>query len=218
MGVAANLEDALEAAVRRFDGPSPVTPQVHHHRSAAAPAGRARMQLAIAVVEEEGGRAEDALDVAAAVEVLYDAILVHDMAEGGSWSAFGLAHGINAGDALSALAYLQLLGSSARRPPERTVEMTRALQQANFALCGAQAETGNVPADALFSAACELGALACGASAERAQAYARLGRTCAGALQMTGEVWKVEADALASAAGIDAGRRVRSLFAALQRA
>ncbi len=80
-------------------------------------------------------------------------------ASGPSISAhFGIAHGINAGDALSALAYLQLLVDPAvDRPAEQTVAMTRALQEANYAMCG------GTPG-ALLGAACELGALAAGAS------------------------------------------------------
>ena len=54
-----SLEAALEAAIRRFDGTSPVTPQVHHHFGYAGDAPgsrlRLRMQLVLEVVAEEGG-------------------------------------------------------------------------------------------------------------------------------------------------------------------
>ena len=203
-----NLEAALEAAIRRFDGSSPVTSQVHasfgYAGGPAGPARRLRMQLVLEVVVEEGGLPDDGIDAACAVEILYNSTLVHHAVEDGERAPFGLAHGINAGDALSALSYLQVLAGPQRRPAERTVEMTRALQAANFSLCAGQAEElafatagsfGN-PAylamiagkAALFSAACELGAFVAGASCERARAYGRLGRDYATAFEMEDHV------------------------------
>ena len=213
MGEPDNLEAALEAAIRRFDGTSPVTPQVHHHFGYAGDAAAThlplRMQLVLEVVAAENGRAADGLDVACAVEILHESTVVHDTVESGAWSRFGLAHGINAGDALSAMAYLQLLEGPPRRAAEQTVLMTRALHAANFELCGGDTA-------ALLAVACELGALVAGAPPERAQAYAKLGRTSGSALQMEGEVrraYLAEADALAAAAGIDVGGGVRAFFA-----
>jgi geranylgeranyl diphosphate synthase type I len=253
--MADSLEAALEAAIRRFDGTSPVTPQVHHHfgyvGDTAGAHRRLRMQLVLEVVAEEGGSAERGLDVACAVEILHNSTLVHDGVEDGARSAFGLAHGINAGDALCAMAYLQLLEGPSLRPPEQTVLMTRALQAANFALCAGQAQeigfahAGAAEDDAyiemiagkaaLFAVACELGALVAGATVERTQAYARLGRTSGMALQIeshvqgdpmsrswalpglaslaTARAYLAEGDALASAAGIDVSGRVRAFFA-----
>jgi geranylgeranyl pyrophosphate synthase len=234
--MADSLEAALEAAIRRFDGTSPVTPQVHHHVGYAAGAPRdqrrLRMQLVLEVVAEEGGRIEDGIDVACAVEILHNSTLVHDAVEDDSRSLFGLAHGINAGDALCALAYLQLLEGPPRRPPEQTVLMTRALQEANFALCAGQAqelvlapnravEPGAYAAmiagkAALFAVACELGALVAGAAPERTQAYARLGRTSGMATLVPpadAREYVAKADAIASEAGIDAGGGVRAFFA-----
>lgn len=207
MVMADSLEAALEAAIGRFDGTSPVTPQVHHHVGAAGAATahpRLRMQLVLEVVAEEGGRLDDGIDVACAVEILHNSTLVHDAVEDGARLRFGLAHGINAGDALCAMAYLQLLEGPPRRAPEQTVLMTRALHEANFALCAGQAQeiaferAGSVESDAyvamiagkaaLFAVACELGALVAGAPPERTQAYARLGRTFGMAFQMENHV------------------------------
>ena len=240
MGMADNLEAALEAAIRRFDGTSPVTPQMHHHFAYpgdAAGAQRLRMHLVLEVVAEEGRPAADGIDVACAVEILHSSTLVHDAVEDGARSPFGLAHGINAGDALCALAYLQLLEGPPRRAPEQTVLMTRALQEANFALCAGLAQELVFARDgapsrdayltmiagkaALFAVACELGALVAGAAAERVQAYARLGRLLGMALQMESPLqsaYVADADALASAAGIDASGRVRNFFAHALRA
>jgi geranylgeranyl pyrophosphate synthase len=248
------LEAALEAAIRRFDGTSPVTSQVHASFGfpgvAVDPAPRLRMQLVLEVVAAEGAALDEGIDVACAVEILHNSTLVHDMVEVAERAPFGLAHGINAGDALCALAYLQLLDGPWHRPSERTVEMTRTLQAANFALCAGQAQELSLTAGAsfgddaylamiagkaaLFSAACELGAFAAGASSERARAYGRLGRACATAFQMedhvhadpaartwplppvaslaTARAYLAEGDAIAAASGIDAGGRVRAFF------
>src|SRR5580704_18405361 len=96
-----NLAAALEAALRRFDGASPVTEQVHYHFSESDPARRndARqwMELVLAVAQAEGG-AERATDAAAAVAILYQYARVHadvGAVSGPSVSAhFGIAHGI----------------------------------------------------------------------------------------------------------------------------
>jgi geranylgeranyl diphosphate synthase, type I len=174
------------------------------------------------VAEAEGGRPEDALDAACAVEIVYQFSLVHDDIEDGAsvrsgrdavWSKFGLAHAINAGDALCAVAYLALLEGAAPRSPEQTVAMTRVLLEAQLAMCGAQARTiagGAIDAKvALLGAACELGAVSAGAGSERANAYARLGRAYATACATA----SAEADALAVSFGLDPDGRVRSLFA-----
>jgi geranylgeranyl diphosphate synthase type I len=190
-----SLEAALAAAVRRFDGNSPVTPQVHAHFGSGRPDRHVRMHLVLEAALAEGGTPDDAVDAACAVEILHHSTLVHADVQGGVPSPFGLAHAINAGDALCAMAYLHVLDGPAHRPPERTVLMTRVLQAANFALCaGLAAEidfarAGRAPAEeylamlegkaALFAAACELGALAAGAPPERAAAYAALGRAYA---------------------------------------
>jgi geranylgeranyl pyrophosphate synthase len=243
-----NLGAALAAAIRRFDGASPVTAQVHRHFGAADGAERdVRMRLVLEVVAAEGGRLDDAVDVACAVEILSNATYVHADLQAGRPSPFGLAHGINAGDALCAMAFLQLLDEPVRRPPERTVLMTRALHAANYALCAGHAaeiafsRAGTASSEdylrmlegtsALFAVACELGALVAGAGAERAGAYARLGRSYGTAFQMeahvkhpAGRTWTLpgvaspataqrylaEADAAAAAAGIDAGGRARA--------
>jgi geranylgeranyl pyrophosphate synthase len=203
-----SLEAALEAAVRRFDGTSPVTPQVHQYLGyagdTAGARSRSRMRLVLEVVAEEGGAAGDGVDVACAVEILHCSTLVHDSVEDAERSRFGLAHGINAGDALCAMAYLQLLDGPPSREPARTVAMTRALQAANFSLCAGQAQEVAFARDgasgdagylamiegkaALFAVACELGAFVAGASGERAQAYGTLGRMYGMAFQMEDHV------------------------------
>ncbi|MFN2459569.1 MAG: hypothetical protein ABR591_02580, partial [Candidatus Velthaea sp.] len=84
------------------------------------------------------------------------------------WAAYGMAHGINAGDAMCALSYLTLLVPDGPRAPERTVGMTRRLHQATLEMCAGQSRmsaSGAEPrVDPLVDAARELGALAASAA------------------------------------------------------
>jgi geranylgeranyl diphosphate synthase type I len=245
-----NVEAALAAAIHRYDGASPVTEQLHHHFGyldrGGTPCPRARMQLVVEVAAAEGGSETDALDVGAAVEVLHNYSLVHLDIEDHNvtregraavWQRYGVAHGINAGDALCALAYLEVLTGSDRRPPERTLLMTHVLQDANYAMCAGQAadiafdRAERVDLDtylamvenktgALYGAACQLGALDAGADEERARAYARLGRTYGIAVQIAADSlgasrrrWTYPAVAAASPGAADAAVVARAYVA-----
>jgi geranylgeranyl diphosphate synthase type I len=175
---------------------------------------RLRPQLLLRTALEEGGPIECALDAAVAIEILHNYSLVHDDIEDGDelrhgrttiWARFGMAQGINAGDALCAISYLTLLHEEAVVPPGRVVEMLGVLHEANLLMCEGQAldisfETrSRVTMDqylemiagktgALFAASCQLGALAAGAEPERAAAYAKLGRAYGLAFQIRDDV------------------------------
>jgi geranylgeranyl diphosphate synthase type I len=212
-----SLEAALERAVSRFDDGSATGAQMRHHMACEADephARRLRARLTLAAAQAEGGSEADAVDPACAVEIVYAFSLIHEDIEDGRaqragqptvWSSFGLAHGINAGDALCAVAYLALLDGLTSRSPGATVAMTRVLHEAHLAMCGGH---GRAIADdrepsltlegframmngktaALVGAACELGALAAGADADRARGYARLGAAYGRALHIAADV------------------------------
>ncbi|HYZ15887.1 MAG TPA: polyprenyl synthetase family protein, partial [Candidatus Acidoferrum sp.] len=211
-----SLETALERAVSRFDDTSPAAEQIRYHFGfgEARRGKRLRSRLVLEVAEEEGGAPDDAIDAAIAVEVIHEFSLIHDDIQDGDrlrrgretvWSRFGLAHGINTGDALCAVAYLALFEGTVKRPAERTIAMSRALLEAHLAMCAGQgrdiafeteprvtmddyrAMIGGKTAT-LFGAACELGALAADASPDRAAAYARLGRAYGVAFQIEDDV------------------------------
>jgi geranylgeranyl diphosphate synthase type I len=218
-----SLEAALERAVTRYDGGSPMDEQIRYHfgfGGAERRGKRLRSRLLLEVAEEEGARADDVLDAACAIEILHEFSLVHDDIEDGdrlrrgretAWARFGVAHAINAGDALCAVAYLALLDGTATRPPQLTIAMTRALHEAHLAMCAGQGRDIAFEAaplvtmadyramiegktGALFGAACELGALAAGAGGERAAAYARLGRAYGIAFQIEDDVLGIWGD------------------------
>jgi geranylgeranyl diphosphate synthase type I len=210
-----SLEAALERAVARFDDGSATSAQIRYHFGFAEGrrGKRLRPRLVLEVAAEEGGSADDALAAACAVEIVHEFSLIHDDIEDGDllrrgretvWSRYGLAHGVNAGDALCSVAYLTLLDETGA-PAERKLAMNRVLLAAHLAMCGGQgrdiafeteprvtmeeyrAMIGGKTA-ALFGAACELGALAVGADAARAAAYARLGRSYGIAFQIEDDV------------------------------
>jgi geranylgeranyl diphosphate synthase type I len=209
-----NLEAALERAVSRFDDGASTGEQMLHHLGFGAEPERRHARLTLAAAFEEGGEEADAIDPACAVEIVYQFSLIHEDIEDGGverdgrptvWSRYGLAHGINAGDALCAVAYLALLDPIAPRPPSDTVAMTLVLHDAHLAMCGGHGRAiafdreRRVSSDdyvammngktaALYGAACQVGALAAGASAQRAQAYAHLGAGYGRALHIADDV------------------------------
>lgn len=175
---------------------------------------RMRPRILLTVTQAEGGDPQHAFGAAAALELLHNFSLVHDDIEDGDevrhgrptlWATFGVERALVAGNAMSALAYLTLLDGSAQLPPERTVALAACLQRAHFRMCEGQAfdigfETAShVGFDeylkmiegktaALLSASCELGALTAGCGAERAAAYAAVGRVYGLAFQVRDDV------------------------------
>jgi geranylgeranyl diphosphate synthase, type I len=232
-----SLEAALESAVARFDDGSATSAQIRYHfgfGEASRRGKRLRSRLVLEVAAEEGGRPEAALDAACAVEIVHEYSLIHDDIEDGDtlrrgreavWARYGLAHGINAGDALCSVAYLTLLDGTAA-PAETKVAMNRVLLAAHLAMCSGQgrdiafeteprvtmedyrAMIGGKTA-ALFGAACELGALAAGAGAERARAYADLGCAYGTAFQIEDDVLGIWGDSVATGkpCGADLAKR-----------
>lgn len=208
----------MEGAVERYAGSSPLGEMIRYHfgygRAEPVRRGkRLRPQLLLRVAVAEGADVRTALDPAIAVEILHNYSLVHDDIEDGDelrhgrrtvWAEYGVAHGINTGDALCALSYLTILNAGGVDDAVRA-RMARVLHEGNLAMCRGQAldisfETraavsmGEYRAmiegktAALFATCCELGALAAGASAERARAYAALGAAYGVAFQVRDDV------------------------------
>jgi len=174
---------------------------------------RLRPLLLLSVALAEHGTIEAALDAAIAVELLHNYSLVHDDIEDGDelrhgrptlWARFGVAQGINAGDAMCSLSYLTLLRDVATAAGQAAT-MARVLHEAHLAMCEGQSlDIGFESCDfvtmqqyrtmiagktaALFGAACELGALSALTTHQRAKAYARLGCAYGMAFQIRDDV------------------------------
>lgn len=233
------FEAHLERWLRAFEGNSPTFAMLRYHfglDGAHLRRGkRLRPHLTMLVASAEGAAPDLAHDAAAAIEILHNYSLVHDDIEDRDvmrhgrptvWKQYGEAHGINTGDAMCALSYLALLNNEAGHASERIVMMSRALHEANLAMCAGQGldiafeSAASVSlaqyfhmiegkTAALFAAACTLGALCAGADDARVAAYGELGRAYGLAFQIRDDVlgtWGAP-EATGKPAGADIARR-----------
>lgn len=122
-----NLDDALEYALELDD-------------EAAGHSKRIRPVLCLLVARQLGGRTDDAMPFAAAIELMHNFCLVHDDIEDGDdyrrgrpavWKKYGLAHAINIGDYLFTKIFSALL-SGVGRLQESTVLRFFALMTATL--------------------------------------------------------------------------------------
>jgi geranylgeranyl diphosphate synthase type I len=164
-----------------------------------APAGKKlRPGLALLVCRGISGDETAALPAAAAVELIHNFSLVHDDIQDRSelrrhratlWSIWGAAQGINAGDALFALAQIALLQTPSESAAAMAAELNRtALMLAEGQYLDIELQNGGTPATpeayqamitrktgVLFACACRLGALSAGGSRQVQDAYASYG-------------------------------------------
>ena len=146
---------------------------------------RLRPRLVLEVARAQGGHDAQALDAAAAIEILHNYSLIHDDIEDGDelrhgrktlWSVYGIPQALNAGDALCAISFLVLMNARARHCDERVLRMIQALHEAHHTMCDGQAldlaferapsvvlseylQMIGAKTAALFAASSELGAL-----------------------------------------------------------
>ena len=195
------IEKALDAALPAADV-RPVALSQAMRWAVLGGGKRIRPQICLMAAQAAGGRAEDAIQAACAIELLHSYTLVHDdlpamdndkerRGRPSVWAKFGEATAILAGDALQALAFrlaaqvprnaadiVSVLGRAAVAVVEGQVEDLNGLNALN-ALNGLEEMFAKKTA-ALFAAAAEMGALAADAPAD---AVARL-RTYGHALGM----------------------------------
>lgn len=149
---------------------------------------RLRPQICLAAATAVGGRAEDALQPAAAIELLHSYTLVHDdlpcmdndverRGKASVWAKFGEANAVLAADALQALAF-----ATAARAPRNVPAIVAELARAGQGVVAGQVEDLVLQADRsdharvafvyehktadLFMAAAMMGGLAGGGSPE----------------------------------------------------
>ena len=198
------IEKALDAALPAADV-RPVALSQALRWAVMGGGKRVRPQICLMAAQAAGGRAEDAIQAACAIELLHSYTLVHDdlpamdndkerRGRPSVWVKFGEATAILAGDALQALAFrmaaqvprnaaaiVASLAQAARAVVEGQVEDLSGLNALNgFKALNSLEEMFAKKTAALFAAAAEMGALAADASAD---AVARL-RTYGHALGM----------------------------------
>ncbi len=196
---------------------------------------RLRPRLLLRVTEAEGGAIENALDAAAAIEILHNYSLVHDDIEDGDelrhgrrtlWAVYGIPQALNAGDALCAVSFLVLLNATARHADNRVLRMVRALHEAHATMCDGQSldlafeRATHVDLDeyhrmigaktaALFGASSELGALCAPCEEQSVLRYRELGRAYGLAFQIRDDVLGIwgTVDSTGKVTGNDIARR-----------
>ena len=196
---------------------------------------RLRPRLLLCVAEAEGGALENALDAAAAIEILHNYSLVHDDIEDGDelrhgrrtlWAVYGIPQALNAGDALCAVSFLVLMNATARHADERVLRMVRARHEAHATMCDGQSldlaferathvDIGEyhrmiaAKTAALFGASSELGALCAPCDEQSVLRYRELGRAYGLAFQIRDDVLGIwgTLDATGKVTGNDIVRR-----------
>lgn len=183
---------------------------------------RLRPLICLALCDCLGGDWRRAVPYATAIELVHNFSLIHDDIEDDSalrhdrptlWRVWGLAQGINTGDALWCLARLALLGLSAAGHGAATVLAAVALlDQACMALCQGQyldiahethptigldayEQMARGKTAALLSAACQGGGLLAGAGPDTQDLLAALGQELGLAYQIVDDILGIWGDA-----------------------
>jgi geranylgeranyl diphosphate synthase type I len=196
--------------------------------------------LTLLVSEAICGEVDPAHDAAVAVELIHNFSLVHDDIQDDSalrhhrptlWTIWGMPQGINAGDALFALAQVVLLRPRTQLAAQLAAELnTTALLLAEGQFLDIALQNGHAPATVggyeamiarktgvLFACACRMGAMAAGADASVQDTYAAFGLELGLAFQEQDDllgIWGVSADTGKPEAA-DVVERKRGLPAAL---
>jgi geranylgeranyl diphosphate synthase, type I len=170
-----------------------------------------RPRLVLLACQAADGDPDQAVPLAAGIQLLHDFTLIHDDIEDDSatrrgrptlWSLWGLAQGINAGDGMFVLAHLAIHRlSEAGVPAERALAVLRRFDEVILLVCEGQfldisfegdltispedylAMIGRKTA-ALIAGSCELGAMVAGASPATAGALAAFGLSVGLAFQI----------------------------------
>jgi geranylgeranyl diphosphate synthase type I len=182
---------------------------------------RLRPYLTVKACEAVGGRADDAVPFAAAVEFLHNFTLVHDdvmdhddLRRGRPTvhKVYGVPLAVLAGDLLFAKVYdVVLKNRPPGMPPERLIECIAKITEATIILCQGQALDMGFPSasdvsiedyirmvgdktSALFRACAQVGALAGGGSDEKVEALGGFAWDAGVAFQIEDDVLGVTAD------------------------
>lgn len=233
------LSDFLQAQLRH----DPVAEQVCYHFGLNDQAGarrgkRLRPRLTMAAATSFGTPPDKTFPACCAIELLHNYSLIHDDIEDADtlrhgrqtlWAAFGIAHGINAGDAVGALAQIALEPVASQLGARAASHMGLDLARANLAMCQGQALDlaleGGAQASleryqhmiagktaALFGCACALGARCASATEEAVSRCHAIGCSFGMGFQIADDlsgIWGATAQT-GKAAGGDLARRKKT--------
>ena len=190
---------------------------------------RIRPLLLLLSVEAAGGKWENAVPAASAVELIHNFSLIHDDIQDNSslrrgretiWKKWGAAQAINAGDAMFALAHMTLARLSDTIDAKTTLSAFRILPKISFQLTQGQyldlyyEDKDNLSEDdywpmiagktaALLSACSELGALIAGGDEETVALYRDFGYKLGLAYQVYDDILGIWGDAALVGKSID---------------
>ncbi|HLW38521.1 MAG TPA: polyprenyl synthetase family protein [Candidatus Eremiobacteraceae bacterium] len=152
--VLASFEAYLQGFLAQCGAQDPVAHQLAYHFGLTEMPERRRRgkrlrpRVTMAAAASFRVQPELTLPACAAIELLHNYSLIHDDIEDADklrhgretlWAAFGLAHGINAGDAVGALAQLALDPLRATLGADVALQMSLDLARANLEMCQGQA-------------------------------------------------------------------------------
>lgn len=208
--VATQLQQAEQFLTKLVDSRSPTAKRVVSYTIGAG-GKRLRPALVLLCAKASGDNGEQAVGLAAVVELIHSGSLLHDdifdsskMRRGveSAWRKFGVPAAILVGDFMAAAVYQHLcehdssevMGLLADAVSEMcesellSLEQGREIDEASY-LDVVRGKTG-----ALFSASCQIGAIAAGASRAVQEAMAAYGRNLGMAFQITDDLLDLYGD------------------------
>ena len=195
---------------------------------------RVRPVLAMVCCEAVGGKAKDALPIAAGIELLHGFTLIHDDIEDRDeirrgkptvWKQFGEALAINAGDGLFTIAFKSALGQKGKN----ALEMQKIFAGAILEVSEGQAldisfekrwdvdepeylEMTSHKTGALIEASCKIGALAGNGNKKEISALAKYGRKIGIAFQIWDDYIDFASEKTGKTFGLDIKKGKKTLI------